>query len=137
MFYRYNFVEGRALLKVKVYGTANLQNMRSRLTLLVNDHRWKREYKLLIDYSGVTVIDTPKPYSESLKELLDEIPEERLPVGIAYVFPERLFCQCFEPAHLPHSIEAGCKVRFFSREEEAIAWLEKLAAEYRSDRETP
>ena len=137
MFYRYNFVEERSLLKVKVYGTANLQNMRSRLTLLANDHRWKREYKLLIDYSNVTVIDTPKSYSESLKELLDEIPEERLPAGIAYVFPERLFCQCFEPAHLPHSIEAGCKVRFFSREEEAIAWLEKLAAEYRSDRETP
>ena len=55
MFYRYNFVEERALLKVMVYGTVNLQNMRSRLTLLANDHRWKSEYKLLIDYSGVNL----------------------------------------------------------------------------------
>lgn len=131
MFYRFSFVEERSLLKVKVYGTVNLQNMRSRLTLLANDHRWKSEYKLLIDYSGVTVIDTPKAYSASLKELLSEIPEDRLPVGIAYVFPARLFCQCFEPAHLPHSIDAGCKVRFFGREEDAIDWLEKLAGDYR------
>jgi hypothetical protein len=136
MFYRYNFVEERALLKVMVYGTVNLQNMRSRLTLLANDHRWKSEYKLLIDYSGVTVIDTPKSYRDSLKELLDEIPVDRLPLGIAYVFPERLFCQCFDPAHLPHSIEAGCKVRFFRREEEAVGWLENLEAEHRPARES-
>jgi len=129
MFYRFSFVEERSLLKVMVYGTANLDNMRSRLTVLANDHRWKREYKLLVNYSGVTVIDTPKAFSESLKELLDEIPEDRLPAGIAYVFPERLFCQCFDPAHLPHSIDAGCRVRFFGREDEAVEWLEKVASD--------
>ena len=131
MFYRYNFIAERTLLKVMVYGTANLENMRSRLTLLANDHRWKSEYKLLVDYSGVTVIETPKAFGETLKELLSEIPGGKLPVGIAYVFPERLFCQCFNPDASTHSIEAGCKVSFFRREEEAIDWLEKLGADYR------
>jgi len=131
MFYRYNFYEERSLLKVMVYGTVKLQNMRSRLTLLANDHRWKSEYKLLIDYSNVTVIETPKAYGENLKELLAEIPVDRLPIGIAYVFPERLFCQCFDPGLSTHSFEAGCKVRFFRQEEEAIDWLDKLADDYR------
>ena len=127
MFYRFNFFEDRALLKVMIYGQADQQSMRSRLTLLANDHRWKSEYKLLIDYSGVTVIDTPEAFTNTLRELLDEIPEERLPVGIAYVFPERLFCQCFDPARSVHSLEARCKVSFFRQEEAAIDWLEKLA----------
>jgi hypothetical protein len=131
MFYRYNFIAERTLLKVMVYGTANLENMRSRLTLLANDHRWKSEYKLLVDYSGVTVIETPKAFGETIKELLSEIPVEKLPVGIAYVFPERLFCQCFNSDVSTHSIAAGCKVSFFRREEEAIDWLEKLGADYR------
>ena len=131
MFYRFNFIEERMLLKVVVYGTANLQNMRSRLTLLANDHRWKSEYKLLVDYSSVTVIETPKPFKETLQELLGEIPVERLPAGIAYVFPERLFCQCFDPDCSTHSFEVGCKVRFFQREEEALDWLEKLGEGYR------
>jgi hypothetical protein len=131
MFYRYNFIEERMLLKVMVYGTANLQNMRSRLSLLANDHRWKSEYKLLVDYSGVTVIESPKTFGETLKDLLGEIPVKRLPVGIAYVFPERLFCQCFDPACSTHSFEAGCRVRFFQREEEAIDWLETLGDDYR------
>jgi hypothetical protein len=131
MFYRFNFIEERTLLKVMVYGTANLQNMRSRLTLLANDHRWKSEYKLLVDYSGVTVIEKPESFGDTLRELLQEIPVDRLPVGIAYVFPERLFCQCFDPASSTHSFEAGCKVGFFQREEEAVDWLEKLGTDYR------
>ena len=97
----------------------------------------KGEYKLLIDYSGVTVIDAPEAFTSTLRELLDEIPEERLPVGIAYVFPERLFCQCFDPAQSVHSLEARCKVRFFRQEEAAIDWLEKLAIECMTGKEIP
>lgn len=130
MFYRFNFFEDRALLEIKIYGKADQQNMRSRLALLANDHRWKSEYKLLVDYSGVTVIDSPKAFCDTLRGLLDEIPKERLPVGIAYVFPDRLFCQCFDPTLSVYSIEARCKVTFFKQEEAAIDWLEKLAAEY-------
>jgi hypothetical protein len=130
MFYRFNFFEDRALLKIMIYGKADPQNMRSRLALLANDHRWKSEYTLLVDYSGVTVIDSPKTFCDTLKGLLDEIPKERLPVGIAYVFPDRLFCQCFDATLSVYSIEAGCKVNFFKQEEAAIDWLEKLAAEY-------
>jgi hypothetical protein len=137
MFYRFNFFEDRALLKVMIYGQADQQSMRSRITLLANDHRWKPEYKLLIDYSSVTVIDTPKEFSNTLREVLNEIPEERLPVGIAYVFPDRLFCQCFDPAHAVHSIEARCKVSFFRQEEAAIDWLEKLAMECLTAKEVP
>jgi hypothetical protein len=129
MFYRFNFLEDRALLKIMIYGQADQQNMRSRLALLANDHRWKSEYKLLVDYSGVTVIDSPETFCDTLRGLLDEIPKERLPVGIAYVFPDRLFCQCFDPNLSVYSIEAGCKVNFFKQEEAAIDWLEKLAAE--------
>lgn len=129
MFYRFNFVEDRALLKVMIYGKADQQSMRSRISLLANDHRWKNEYKLLIDYSGVTVIDRPKDFCIILRDLLSEIPEKRLPVGIAYVFPERLFCQCFDTTDAMHSIEAGCNVSFFKQEEDAVEWLEKLAAE--------
>jgi hypothetical protein len=113
-----------------IYGQADQQNMRSRLALLANDHRWKSEYKLLVDYSGVTVIDSPETFCDTLRGLLDEIPKERLPVGIAYVFPDRLFCQCFDPTLSVYSIEARCKVNFFKQEEAAIDWLEKLAAEY-------
>jgi hypothetical protein len=101
--------------------------MRSRLTLLANDHRWKSEYKLLIDYSNVTLIDAPKEFCTTLKALLKELPQERLPLGIAYVFPDRLFYQCFETTHSVHSIEAACSVSFFRQEEAAIDWLEKLA----------
>jgi hypothetical protein len=137
MFYRFNFFEDRALLKVMIYGQADQQSMRSRLTLLANDHRWKCEYKLLIDYSSVTVIDTPEAFTNTLKELLNEIPEERLPVGIAYVFPDRLFCQCFDPAQSVHSLEARCKVRFFRQEEAAIDWLEKLAIACMTAKEDP
>jgi hypothetical protein len=137
MFYRFNFFEDRALLKVMIYGQADQQSMRSRLTLLANDHRWKCEYKLLIDYSSVTVIDTPEAFTNTLRELLNEIPEKRLPVGIAYVFPERLFCQCFDPKHAVHSLEARCKVRFFRQEEAAIDWLEKLAIECKTAKEVP
>jgi hypothetical protein len=137
MFYRFNFFEDRALLKVMIYGQADQQSMRSRLTLLANDHRWKCEYKLLIDYSGVTVIDTPEEFTNTLRELLNEIPEERLPVGIAYVFPDRLFCQCFDPKHAVHSFEARCKVSFFRQEEAAIDWLEKLAIECMTAKEVP
>lgn len=129
MFYRFNFVEDRALLKVMIYGKADQQSMRSRISLLANDHRWKSEYKLLIDYSGVTVIDRPKDFCIILRDLLSEIPEERLPVGIAYVFPERLFCQCFDTTDAMRSIEAGCNVSFFKQEEDAVEWLEKLAVE--------
>jgi hypothetical protein len=137
MFYRFNFFEDRALLKVMIYGQADQQSMRSRLALLVNDHRWKSEYKLLIDYSGVTVIDTPEEFTNSLRELLNEIPEERLPVGIAYVFPDRLFCQCFDPGHAVYSLEAKCKVCFFRQEKAAIDWLEKLAIECMTAKEDP
>jgi hypothetical protein len=126
MFYRYNFFEDQSLLKIMIYGKSDPQNMRSRIDLF-NDHRWKSEYKLLVDYTGVTVIDSPKTYCSTLRGLLNEIPEERLPVGIAYVFPDRLFGQCFDTDRSEHSIEAGCKVRFFKQEEAAIAWLEKLA----------
>lgn len=135
MFYRFNFFEDRALLKVMIYGKADQQSMRSRISLLANDHRWKCEYKLLIDYSGVTVIDSPKEFCDTLRGLLNEIPEERLPVGIAYVFPDRLFCQCFDSTHSVYSIEARCKVSFFRQEEAAIDWLEKLAAECIAARE--
>ena len=137
MFYRFNFFEDRALLKVMIFGQADQQSMRSRLTLLANDHRWKPEYKLLIDYSGVTVIDTPEDFGNTLREILKEIPEERLPVGIAYVFPDRLFCQCFDPAHAVYSLDARCKVRFFRQEEDAIDWLEKLAIECMKTNEVP
>lgn len=137
MFYRFNFFEDRALLKVMIYGKADQQSMRSRISLLANDHRWKREYKLLIDYSGVTVIDWPKEFCNTLCNLLNEIPEERLPVGIAYVFPERLFCQCFDLTHSVYSLEARCKVRFFRQEEAAIDWLEKLANESLAAGELP
>jgi hypothetical protein len=129
MFYRFNFFEDRALLKVNIYGKADQQGMRSRLSLFANDHRWKPEYKLLVDYSAVNVIDAPKEFCSTLRDLLNEIPKERLPVGIAYVFPERLFCQCFDTPHAVHSIEAACRVSFFRQEAAAIAWLEKLAAE--------
>lgn len=137
MFYRFNFFEDRALLKVMIYGKADQQSMRSRISLLANDHRWKREYKLLIDYSGVTVIDSPKEFCDTLRGLLNEIPEERLPVGIAYLFPDRLFCQCFDVTHSVHSIKARCKVSFFRQEEEAIDWLEKLADESIAAEELP
>lgn len=137
MFYRFNFFEDKSLLKVMIYGQADQQSMRSRLTLLANDHRWKPEYKLLIDYSGVTVIDTPEDFGNTLREILKEIPEERLPVGIAYVFPDRLFCQCFDPAHAVYSLDARCKVRFFRQEEAAIDWLEKLAIACTAARESP
>jgi hypothetical protein len=130
MFYRFNFFEDKMLLKVMIYGKADQQSMRSRISLLANDHRWKAEYKLLIDYSGVTVIDSPKEFCSTLRGLLNEIPEERLPVGIAYVFPERLFCQCFDPTLSVYSIEARCKVNFFKQEETAIEWLENLATDY-------
>jgi len=129
MFYRFHFIEDRSLLKVMVYGQADARSMRSRLTLLANDHRWKSEYKLLVDYSNVTVIDAPQEFSKILKDLLSEVPTDRLPVGIAYVFPERLFCQCFDPQQPMSSIDAGCKVGFFKEEETAVVWLEKTAAE--------
>jgi hypothetical protein len=129
MFYRYNFFEDESLLKIMIYGKSDQQSMRSRIDLF-NDHRWKSEYKLLVDYTGVTVIDSPKDFCSTLKGLLSEIPEERLPVGIAYVFPDRLFGQCFDSDHSEYSIEAGCQVRFFKQEEAAIEWLEKLATEY-------
>ena len=137
MFYRFNFVEERSLLKVMVYGKADVQSMRSRLTLLANDHRWKTEYKLLVDYSSVTVIDAPQEFSKTLKDLLNEVPTDRLPVGIAYVFPERLFCQCFDPQQPIPSIEAGCQVGFFKQEEAAMDWLEKLATENLAAKESP
>ena len=82
------------------------------------------------------MIDTPAAFTKTLRELLNEIPEERLPVGIAYVFPDRLFCQCFEPALSVHSLEARCKVSFFRQEEAAIDWLEKLAIESTAARES-
>ena len=85
MFYRFNFIEERTLLKVMVYGTANLQNMRSRLTLLANDHRWKSEYKLLVDYSGVTVIEKPESFGDTLRELLQEIPVDYLKIDGAFI----------------------------------------------------
>jgi hypothetical protein len=129
VFYRFRFFEEKALLKVNIYGKSDQQNMRSRLGLLANDHRWKGEYKLLIDYSGVTVIDSPKEFCDALKDILSEVPKERLPAGIAYVFPDRLFCQCFEASDSTYSIEASCKISFFKHEEEAIDWLEKLATE--------
>jgi hypothetical protein len=128
MFYRFNFYEEKELLKVKIYGKADLPGMRSRLALLANDHRWKSEYKLLIDYSNVTVIDEPKEFCNRLAELLSEIPEERLPSGIAYIFPDRLFCQCFDTTQDVHCIEAGCKISFFKQEEAAVEWLEKRAS---------
>jgi hypothetical protein len=127
MFYRFNFLEEKSLLKVMIYGKADQQSMRSRLTLLANDHRWKREYKLLIDYSSVTVIDAPKEFCSTLRELLNEIPEKRLPAGIAYVFPDRLFFQCFDTADSVYRLEARCRVSFFRREEAAVEWLETLA----------
>ncbi len=127
MSYGFNFCSERGLLKVLVYGRANQQNMRSRFALLATDRRWKSEYKLLIDYSGVTVIDRPKALSETIRDLLDEIPLTKLPVGIAYVFPDRLFCQCFDHTLSEHKIEARCQVRFFRHEETAVEWLEKLA----------
>jgi len=135
MFYRFSFFEERALLKVNIYGKSDQQSMRSRISLLANDHRWKGEYKLLIDYSGVTVIDKPNEFCNTLREILNEIPEGRLPAGIAYVFPDRLFCQCFDLSYSTYSIEASCKVSFFRQEEEAIDWLEKLATEYIAARE--
>lgn len=137
MFYRFNFLEDKGLLKVVVYGKADAQSMRSRLVLLANDHRWKSEYKLLIDYSGVTMIDAPQDFARTLKELLDELPEERLPVGIAYVFPERLFCQCFNVDETSHRIEAKCGVRFFQQEIAAIEWLDKIAEECIIAKESP
>jgi hypothetical protein len=129
MFYRFSFSEDKALLKVMVYGRVDAQSMRTRLGLLANDHRWKSEYKLLIDYSNVTVIETPKGYGQILVELLNEIPDERLPVGIAYVFPERLYCQCFDPGQAEHHVKAKCRVRFFQQEAAAVEWLEKIAEE--------
>jgi hypothetical protein len=129
MFYRFRFFEEKALLKVNIYGKSDQQSMRSRLGLLANDHRWKNEYKLLIDYSGVTVIDAPKEFCDALKDILSEVPKERLPAGIAYVFPERLFCQCFASNDSTYSFEASCKISFFKHEEEASDWLEKLATE--------
>jgi hypothetical protein len=136
MFYRYNFFEDKGLLKVMVYGKADAQSMRSRLVLLANDHRWKCEYKLLIDYSSVTTIDRPQDFGKTLQGLLNELPQERLPVGIAYVFPERLFCQCFDPEQASHHIHAKCGVRFFRQEAAAVEWLEAIAEECTIDRET-
>lgn len=136
MFYRFNFVEEKALLKVMVYGKADVQSMRSRLTLLANDHRWKTEYKLLVDYSNVTVIDAPQEFYNTLKELLNEVPADRLPVGIAYVFPERLFCQCFDTQQPSPRIDVGCQVSFFKNEEAAVEWLEKMEAECMSAKES-
>lgn len=124
--YGFSFCRERALLKVMVYGKSNQQSMRSRISLLATDHRWKSEYKLLIDYSGVTVIDKPKTFCKTLRDLLNEIPEERLPVGIAYIFPDRLFYQCFDRSQPEYSIEARCKVSFFRQEEAAVDWLEEL-----------
>ena len=129
MFYRFSFLEDKELLKVMVYGTVDAQSMRTRLGLLAHDHRWKCEYKLLIDYSSVTVIETAEDFGRNLVELLNEIPDERLPVGIAYVFPERLYCQCFDPEKDEHRMDAKCRVRFFQREAAAIEWLEKIAEE--------
>lgn len=136
MFYRFSFFEEQSLLKIMIYGKTDQQSMQSRLALLVNDHRWKREYKLLIDYSGVTVIENPREFANTLRDLLCEIPVERLPVGIAYVFPDRLFFECFGAIHTSYSIEAGCKVTFFRQEEAAIEWLEKLATECLAARES-
>ena len=129
MFYRFSFLEEKALLKVIVYGKVDPQGMRSRLALLANDHRWKREYKLLIDYANVTVIDAPKEFGGVLAGLLNEIPEDKLPVGIAYVFPDRLFFQCFDTVDAAHDLEAACNIRFFRHEEAALEWLETLAVE--------
>lgn len=128
MFYRFKFFEDKTLLKVMVYGKADPQSMRSRLALLANDHRWKSEYKLLIDYSNVTTIDAPREFGKTLKDLLKELPEARLPVGIAYVFPERLFCQCFDAEQSTFRLGAQCHVQFFRQEGPAVEWLEALAA---------
>ncbi len=128
MSYGFKFDKERGLLKVMVYGKANPQNMRSRFALLETDDRWKNEYKLLIDYSCVTGIDRPESFGNTIRELLNEIQAEKLPAGIAYIFPERLFAQCFDRPHSEHSIKAGCKIRFFRQEEDAIDWLEKLTA---------
>lgn len=125
--YGYNFIEERAILKVMIYGEVDQLGMRNRLTLLATERKWKPEYKLLIDYSGVTVIDQPRAFGDTLINILNEIPEERLPAGIAYVFPNRLLCQCFDPADSVHRIEARCQVRFFRQEDEAINWLEEVA----------
>lgn len=125
--YGYKFIEERSILKVMIYGEVDQLGMRSRLTLLATERKWKPEYKLLIDYSGVTVIDKPKAFGDTLRTILNEIPEERLPAGIAYVIPDRLLCQCFDPAHSVHSIDARCKVSFFRQVDEAIDWLEKTA----------
>ena len=129
MFYRFKFFEDKNLLKVMVYGKADPQSMRSRLALLANDHRWKSEYKLLIDYSNVTTIDAPREFGKTLRDLLKELPEARLPVGIAYVFPERLFCQCFDAEQNTFRLGAKCDVQFFRQEVPAVEWLEQLAAE--------
>ena len=107
MFYRFSFLEDKGLLKVMVYGKVNAEGMRNRLALLANDHRWNSEYKLLIDYSNVTVIDAPREYGRILGQMLNELPEERLPAGIAYVFPDRLFCQCFDPEKVDHEVETA------------------------------
>lgn len=126
MSYGYKFIEESGILKVTIYGEVDQLSMRSRLTLLATERRWKPEYKLLIDYSSVTVIDKPKEFSSTLRDLLNEIPEERLPAGIAYIFPDRLLYQCFDPTHSVHSLDARCKVSFFSKEDAAINWLEKM-----------
>lgn len=135
MFYRFSFLEDKGLLKVMVYGEVNAESMRNRLALLANDHRWNSDYKLLVDYSNVTAIDAPREYGRTLAQLVNELPADRLPAGIAYVFPERLFCQCFDPENTDHEVEAACRVRFFRKETDAVEWLAAIAEACSADGE--
>ncbi|MFZ7128408.1 MAG: hypothetical protein ACOWWM_19815 [Desulfobacterales bacterium] len=130
MLYRFNFYEDKALLKVYIFGKADRQAIKARFDRLFNDRRWKGGTKLLIDYSGVTVIDTPKGFCETLEDLLKEVPVHRFPVGIAYNFPRRHFDQCFDPGLSTVTVDRGCRIGFFKEEKEALEWLEQLAAEH-------
>ncbi|MGD9017808.1 MAG: hypothetical protein PVH30_10515 [Desulfobacterales bacterium] len=148
MLYRFNFYEDERLVKVNVFGKTDKQRILSRLVRLINDPRWKEGYKVLVDYTGVTSIDGGSGNVETPWSLLKEIPEDRIPIGVAYVLPERLFHQFdrmptgvayvlaegpdqpfIHPILSLSSIRKGLKVNFFRDESKAMKWLVQLEAE--------
>jgi hypothetical protein len=137
MFHRFLFFEDKTLLIIRVYGRTDRMGIRSRIARFVSDPRWKSGYKVLVDYSRVTAIETPRGYFDTLESLLREIPEDRLPLGIAYVFPERLFHTYIDPILSMFHIQVGFHVSFFREEEEALEWLEGLSPAPKTSAATP
>lgn len=148
MFYRFSFIENERLVKVKVYGRTDRQGILMRLQRLVSDHRWQQGYKVLVDYTGVTAFDMSGGGAEKPLSFLRDIPDDRMPIGVAYILPERLFHhfdrmpigvaytipethqdRFNHPILSLYSLKKGLQVDFFRTEAEALEWLNQLDSE--------